>query len=164
MTTVTNVRRRYPHAHPEPEDGARPRGSRDDRRGAPRRTKLKDVRAQYDGIACGPVREALAAAGFDSKGGPLKAKPIKATGAALAKRLIAEREAGEPWYLLAIRTGKPEPELREIVSGAGGSTGRVYVRGERPKTNSKPKAEPRAVPGTEGPAPETGVASGKAAS
>lgn len=91
--------------------------------------KMKAEKERYGISADTAIIHALYHAGFDSKGNPLPAErqePIKATGAALGKRLVKERQAGVPLYELAARTGKSEAELKKLIADAGGPTKRVY--------------------------------------
>lgn len=105
--------------------------------------KMKELKQTHGFSDDGPIRQALYLEGYDSKGNALAdadRAPIKATGANLAKRLIAEREQGTPWYALAYRTGKSEAELRQIVADAGGPTGRVYRKEDKPAKAATSKA------------------------
>lgn len=91
--------------------------------------KMKDMKVQYDVSDDGPIRVALYHAGYDSKGAALPASrtaKITGNGAALAKKLIAERGNGVPWYELASRTGQTEAALRTLVTENGGETKRQY--------------------------------------
>lgn len=89
--------------------------------------KMKDEKARYGLSDDGPIRKALAQEGFDSKGGTLTlGSEIDATKAAGKKAVVKARTEGEPWYILELRTGLSESELKAIVKDAGGPTGRVY--------------------------------------
>ena len=93
---------------------------------------MKEVKQQFGFSGGQVIREALAAEGYDSKGNKLSLESITDKGAKLTKRLVAERQAGVPWYILSTRTGKPESELRALVEEAGGpASGRVYNRKEK---------------------------------
>lgn len=91
--------------------------------------KMKAEKERYGVSADTGIVIALYKAGFDSKGADLPASrtaAISGTGAALAKKLIAERSNGTPWYELSARTGKTEGELRKLVTDNGGETKRQY--------------------------------------
>ena len=103
---------------------------------------MRALKAEFGFSDDGPIRQALFLEGYDSKGGDLPADahaPIKATGAKLGAALIKERSEGTPWYALALRTGKSEAELRQIVADAGGETARVY-RHKEPAAKAAKKA------------------------
>lgn len=87
---------------------------------------MKSQKAEFGVSDDGPIRKALAKAGFDSKGGKLEVAKIDASKAAGKKAVVKARSEGTPWYVLEIATGLTEGQLRTIVSEAGGATGRVY--------------------------------------
>lgn len=110
--------------------------------------KMKELKAQHGFSDDGPIRQAMYLEGFDSKGNALPAErttEIKATGKALATKLVAERSNGTPWYELSHRTGKPESELRAIVAEAGGSTSRVYVKDPEAEARKEAKKAEKAA-------------------
>jgi hypothetical protein len=62
-----------------------------------------------------PLREALARAGYNSKGEELEYEDLSdLKGSKLTARVRKEREQGTAWYMLALMTGKTEAELREV--------------------------------------------------
>ena len=105
---------------------------------------MRALKAEHGFSDDGPIRAALLRNGFDSKGNETEIAAIKSTGAALTKRLLAERNKGTAWYQLALATGKPEAELRKLVADAGGETGRIYIKGKKaakPASTAKPAAK-----------------------
>jgi hypothetical protein len=85
---------------------------------------MQALKKEYGVSSDVPLREALARAGYNSKGDELEYEDISGlTGAKLKNRLVKERSEGTAWYMLALMTGKPEPELREIVGDAAPSGG-----------------------------------------
>ena len=80
------------------------------------------------------LRKQLAKFGFAANGEPLgEEAEINLKGAALAKRLVAERAQGTAWFKLAAATGLKESEVKAIVEEAGGEvSGRVYTKTEKP--------------------------------
>jgi hypothetical protein len=76
----------------------------------------------------GPIRQALARKGYDSKGNSLELPTVKNTPASVA----SARKAGHAWYLIALALDKPESEVKAMAEKAGADTsGRVYVGGGR---------------------------------
>jgi hypothetical protein len=61
------------------------------------------------------IRAALMEAGYNTKGEKVEVSEIKGSGAALAKRVARQREAGIAWYALAIATGKTETALKDLL-------------------------------------------------
>jgi hypothetical protein len=93
---------------------------------------MKSQKEAYGVSDDGPIRKALAVAGYDSKGAALSVEKFNAGNAAGKKRVVKERQGGTAWYILEIATGLSESELRAIVADAGGPTGRVYRNTEKP--------------------------------
>jgi hypothetical protein len=105
------------------------------------------------------IREAMYRAGYDSKGNEHGVEEGDKSGLSPAKLrdfLVKERSEGAAWYVLSYRSGKPESEVKAIVSEAGGTTQRVYTRTEKEakaasngdgETTAKPAAKPRAGSG-----------------
>jgi hypothetical protein len=105
--------------------------------------KMKELKAEHGFSDDGPIRAALYRAGFDSKGeehGVEEGDLGGLTAAKLKAALVKERENGEPWYALAYRAGLTEPEVKKIVSEAGGPTGRVYREPAPKATKSSGKS------------------------
>jgi hypothetical protein len=114
---------------------------------------MQSLKQKYSVSSDVPLREALARAGFNSKGEELEYEDISGlTGAKLKNRLVKERNEGTAWYMLALMTGKPESELREVVgdSAPAGTGGRKAVakedaadkeEGAQPKTTAKKGAK-----------------------
>lgn len=96
---------------------------------------LRALKAEFGFSDDGPIRAALYRAGYDRKGeahGEDEGS-IDASKAAGKKQLVALRaNEGAAWYRLAYLTGLTEPEVKKIVADAGGETGRVYVKSEKP--------------------------------
>jgi hypothetical protein len=83
------------------------------------------------------LRKQLAKFGYDAKGESNEIEPITLKGSALVKRLLAERAEGVAWYTLAIATGETEGNLKALVEEAGGDTGRVHAKAEKPAKAAK---------------------------
>lgn len=80
---------------------------------------MQSLKKKYSVSSDVPMREALARAGFNSKGEALEYEDISGlSGAKLKTRLIKERTDGTAWYMLALMTGKSESDLREVVGDA----------------------------------------------
>lgn len=76
----------------------------------------------------GPIRQALARKGYDSKGSKLALPDVTNT----PKGVAAARKAGHAWYIIALALGKTEAEVKAMAEKAGVSTsGRTYVGGGR---------------------------------
>lgn len=104
-------------------------------------TTMTDVRAQY---GSGPaIRKALSKAGYNTKGEQVELEKISGSGASLAKKVAAERKNGVAWYTLALRTGKDESVLKELLEEHGHGdlvSGRVVQpKAEKTKTTGKKK-------------------------
>jgi len=85
---------------------------------------MQSLKKKYGVSSDVPMREALARAGFNSKGEALEYEDISGlSGAKLKARLVKEREEGTAWYMLALMTGKSEADLREVVGDAAPSGG-----------------------------------------
>ena len=85
---------------------------------------MQSLKKKYSVSSDVPMREALARAGFNSKGEALEYEDISGlSGAKLKARLVKEREEGTAWYMLALMTGKSEADLREVVGDAAPSGG-----------------------------------------
>lgn len=92
---------------------------------------MKALKAEHGFSSDVPIREALARAGFDSKGKKLNIEAITGGGASLAKKVAKARRDGDAWYILALRTGKTESELKALLSEHGHSeeaSGRSYAK------------------------------------
>jgi hypothetical protein len=108
---------------------------------------MTTVRARYGQGA--KIRKALAEAGYNTKGEKVEISEIKGSGAVLAKRVAAQREAGVAWWSLELATGKSETVLRELLNDHGYSAlaaGRVVQEREAPaprprKAAAKPAAK-----------------------
>lgn len=90
---------------------------------------MKALKAEYGFSSDVPIREALARAGFDSKGKKLDVEPITGSGASLAKKVAKARRDGDAWYILALRTGKSESDLKALLGEHGHAdeaSGRSY--------------------------------------
>lgn len=90
---------------------------------------MKALKAEHGFSSDVPIREALARAGFDSKGKALNVEKITGSGASLAKKVAKARRDGDAWYILALRTGKTESELKALLSEHGHTeeaSGRAY--------------------------------------
>lgn len=80
---------------------------------------MQSLKKKYSVSSDVPMREALARAGFNSKGEALEYDDISGlSGAKLKARLVQERTDGTAWYMLALMTGKSESDLREVVGDA----------------------------------------------
>lgn len=111
---------------------------------------MRELKAEHGFSDDGPIRAALYRAGFDSKGNPHEdeADSIDASKAAGKKELVALRSDGAPWYQLAYLAGITEGEAKSIVTEAGGPTGRVYTKSEKPaKAEGKAKSTSKAKAG-----------------
>jgi hypothetical protein len=85
---------------------------------------MQALKKEYGVSSDVPLREALARAGFNSKGDALEVEDISGlSGAKLKARLIKEREEGTAWYMLALMAKKSESDLREVVGDAAPSGG-----------------------------------------
>jgi hypothetical protein len=87
----------------------------------------------------GPIRAALYRAGYDRKGNEHgeTGGSIDATKAAGKKQLVKLRnDEGAAWYRLAFLAGIGEAEVKKVVTEAGGSEGRVYVKSEKEAAES----------------------------
>jgi hypothetical protein len=77
---------------------------------------MQALKKEYGVSSDVPLREALARAGFNSKGEALEYDDISGlSGAKLKARLVKERSEGTAWYMLALMTGQSESDLREVV-------------------------------------------------
>jgi hypothetical protein len=96
---------------------------------------LRALKQEFGFTDDGPIRAALYRAGYDRKGeehGEAEGS-IDASKAAGKKQVVALRaNEGAAWYRLAYLTGLTEAEVKKIVADAGGETGRVYVKSEKP--------------------------------
>jgi hypothetical protein len=89
---------------------------------------MRDLKTEYGFSDDGPIRQALARAGFDSKGNKLELPTVAGTGKSIRKA----REAGHAWYVIALATGKTEAEVKSLAEQAGMNVaGRVHVGGGR---------------------------------
>lgn len=104
-------------------------------------TTMKDLKTQYGVSSDVPLREALARAGYDSKGDALEYDDISGLrGAPLKNRIVKERKEGTAWYLLALMTGKSESELRSLAGDAGtGGGGRKAATAKTAKQSTGKK-------------------------
>jgi hypothetical protein len=108
---------------------------------------MRAVKQEFGFSDDGPIRAALYRAGYTSKGEEHgeEADSLDASKAAGKKRVLALREEGAGWYRLAYLTGLSEGEVKTLVKEAGGPTGRVYSRTEKPAGKSPAKgASPEA--------------------
>lgn len=90
---------------------------------------MKALKAEHGFSSDVPIREALARAGYDSKGKKLTIEEITGSGKKLATAVAKERRGGEAWYILALRTGKSESELKSLLAEHGfdeEASGRAY--------------------------------------
>jgi hypothetical protein len=96
---------------------------------------LRALKQEFGFTDDGPIRAALYRAGYDRKGeehGEAEGS-IDASKAQGKKQVVALRaNEGAAWYRLAYLTGLTEAEVKKIVADAGGETGRVYVKSEKP--------------------------------
>lgn len=118
---------------------------------------LRALKQEFGFSDDGPIRAALYRAGYDRKGEEHgeEAESI-GTNAAGKKQLVKLRSEGAAWYRLAFLTGLSEPEVKKLVTEAGGSSTRVYKpAAEKPKadkakagskTKTKAKAKAKADP------------------
>jgi hypothetical protein len=91
---------------------------------------MKALKAEHGFSSDVPIREALARAGFDSKGKKLSLEEIPGSGKKLATAVAKARREGEAWYILALRTGKTEAELKTLLGEHGfgdEASGRKYA-------------------------------------
>ncbi len=89
---------------------------------------MRELKTEHGFSDDGPIRKALARAGYDSKGGKLELPKVAGTG----KSIRAAREAGHAWYTIALATGKTEAECKALAEQAGMNVaGRVHVGGGR---------------------------------
>lgn len=89
---------------------------------------MRELKSEHDFSDDGPIRQALARAGYDSKGNKLELPKVAGTG----KSIRAAREAGHAWYVIALATGKSEAECKQLAESAGMNVaGRVHVGGGR---------------------------------
>lgn len=80
-------------------------------------TSMTDIRAQY---GAGPtIRRALDRVGYNTRGQKVDRTAIKATGAALAKRVHARRLELASWWRLEHETGKSQDELKALLAKHG---------------------------------------------
>lgn len=80
-------------------------------------TSMTEIRAQY---GAGPtIRRALDRVGYNTKGQQVDPTTIKATGAALAKRVHARRLQLAAWWRLEHETGKSQDELKALLAKHG---------------------------------------------
>lgn len=103
-------------------------------------TTMRALKGEYGVSDDGPIRRALYFAGFDSKGEKHgeTADSINTKTAAGKKQVVKLRaDEGAGWYRLAFLTGLSEAEVKKIVADAGGPTGRVYTKTEKPKAASR---------------------------
>lgn len=101
---------------------------------------LRQLKQDFGFSDDGPIRAALYRAGFDRKGEEHgeDADSIDASKAAGKKQLVALRQdEGAAWYRLAFLAGITEAEAKAIVKDAGGPTGRVYIKTEKPAKAEK---------------------------
>ena len=76
----------------------------------------------------GPIRQALARKGYDSKGNKLELPAVTNT----PKGVAAARKAGHAWYIIALALGKTESEVKEMAEKGGADvSGRIHVGGAR---------------------------------
>jgi hypothetical protein len=91
---------------------------------------MRALKAEHGFSDDGPIRQALARAGKDSKGNALELPTVKATPAGIK----SARSAGHAWYLIALAVQKTEAEVKALAEKAGVDTsGRVRVGGGRGK-------------------------------
>jgi hypothetical protein len=89
---------------------------------------MRSLKAEHGFSDDGPIRQALARAGYDSKGQKLELPTVKATPAGVK----AARNAGHAWYIIALATDKSEAEVKALAKKSGMDvTGRVRVGGGR---------------------------------
>jgi len=89
---------------------------------------MRALKEQFDFSDDGPIRQALARKGYDSKGQALELPSITNT----PKGVAAARKAGVAWYLIALVLDKSEAEVKAMAEKSGANTaGRVYVGGGR---------------------------------
>jgi hypothetical protein len=112
---------------------------------------MTSLRSDYG--AGTPIRRALLAAGYNTKGERVEAETISTNGGAkaTAKRIAAARQDNWPWYRIETATGLTETQLREMLSDNGYAdlvTGRVPKGGDdKPAAKKAPaKAAPAAKP------------------
>jgi hypothetical protein len=101
---------------------------------------MQSLKKKYSVSSDVPMREALARAGFNSKGEALEYEDISGlSGAKLKARLVQERTDGTAWYMLALMTGKSESDLREVVGDAApaGTGGRKAATKEDAATKEE---------------------------
>lgn len=92
---------------------------------------MKALKAEHGFSSDVPIREALARAGYDSKGKKLSLDEITGSGKKLATAVAKERRNGEAWYILALRTDKTEAELKKLLAEHGfndEASGRSYAK------------------------------------
>jgi hypothetical protein len=100
---------------------------------------MTSLRSDYG--AGTPIRRALLAAGYNTKGERVEAETISTNGGAkaTAKRIAAARQDNWPWYRIETATGLTETQLREMLSDNGYAD---LVTGRVPKTgDDKPAAK-----------------------
>lgn len=91
---------------------------------------MRDLKTEHGFSDDGPIRQALARAGKDSKGNSLELPKVANTG----KSVAAARKAGHAWYIIALALGKTETEVKDMAEKAGADiVGRVHVGGARGK-------------------------------
>jgi hypothetical protein len=107
---------------------------------------MQSLKKKYSVSSDVPMREALARAGYNSKGEALEYEDISGlSGAKLKARLVKEREEGTAWYMLALMTGKSESDLREVVgdaapAGTGGRKAATKESAEDKEEGAQTKA------------------------
>lgn len=101
---------------------------------------MRALKQEFGFTDDGPIRAALYRAGYDRKGNEHgeEANSIDATKAAGKKQLVKLRnDEGAAWYRLAFLSGLGEAEVKKLVTEAGGSEGRVYVKTEKESTSGR---------------------------
>lgn len=105
---------------------------------------MQSLKKKYSVSSDVPMREALARAGFNSKGEALEYEDISGlSGVKLKNRVIAERKEGAAWYLLALMTGKSESDLRELVGDAAPAQPRKAAAVKEPAAGKEEGAQPK---------------------
>lgn len=109
---------------------------------------MRDLKKAHGFSDDGPIRAALYRNGYDSKGNEhgVEGDDIDVSKVAGKKQLVALREGGAGWYVLAYRAGITEAEAKAIVTEAGGSTERVYVKNEKEPAGKKAAGKGKQTP------------------
>jgi hypothetical protein len=80
--------------------------------------KMRELKEQFGFSDDGPIRQAMARAGYDSKGGDLTLPAVPNTPKGVAKA----RADGHAWYIIGLALGKSEADVKAMAEKAGANT------------------------------------------